>query len=260
MIETETIQSGEFLNKSKGNDGTIYISLAERPANALKAKVGTRLLFNVQGVMMETVVSDIRLVNFNRIQTNFFVVFPKGILEKAPQFHVIVTRTKDAAQSATFQQMLVAAFSNVSVVDLTQILKTVDSVLGKVSFVIRFMAMFSILTGLLVLISSVALSKYQRVQESVLLRTIGASRRQILSINAIEYIMLGAMAVFTGIVFSFGGTWLLARFVFHIPFIVSWLPSLYIFLGITTLTLIIGLFNSREVLSKPPLEVLRGDS
>ena len=260
LIDTETISEGEFLNLDKPKDGKIYVSLADRPAKALKAKVGTKLTFNVQGVMMETEVSDIRQVNFNRIQTNFFVVFPKGILEKAPQFHVVVTRTKDAAQSASFQQKLVAAFSNISVVDLTQILKAVDTVLGKVSFVIRFMALFSILTGLIVLISSVALSKYQRVQESVLLRTIGASRRQILAINAIEYIMLGAMAVLTGIVFSFGGTWLLAKFVFNIPYVVSWLPSLYIFLGITILTLVIGLFNSREVLSKPPLEVLRNEA
>jgi putative ABC transport system permease protein len=259
MIETETTLEGEFLNKSKKNDGVTYISVSERVAEALKIKVGDQLDFNVQSLLIPTVVSDIRKVNFNRVQTNFFVVFPNGVLEEAPQFHVVVTRTKDAQQSADFQKNIVQKFPNISVIDLSQILKTVDSVLGKVSFVIRFMALFSILTGLIVLISSVALSKYQRLQESVLLRTLGASRRQILSINAIEYLMLGVLATATGIILSSGAAFLLSKFVFKIPFDLDWIPTIIVFLSIVSLTLIIGLFNTRTVVNHPPLEVLRNE-
>ena len=119
------------------------------------------------------------------------------------------------------------------------------------------MALFSILTGLLVLISSIILSKYQRIRESVLLRTIGASRRQILWINALEYFLLGTLATFTGLLLSVVGAWLLARFQFEIPFTPNWFQPLWVFLAITGMTILIGLFNSREVLNKPPLEVLR---
>ena len=258
LIETETVVEGDFLNKNKKN-GVIYVSISDRVADALHIKPGAKMTFNVQGAPMETVVSDIRKVNFNKVQTNFFVVFPTGILEAAPQFHVLITRVSDAQQSADFQKDAVLKFPNISVIDITQILQTVDNVLGKVSFVIRFMSLFSILTGLIVLISSVALSKYQRLQESVLLRTLGASRRQILSINAIEYLMLGMMATATGIILSAGAAFLLSKFVFKIPFSPDWSPTIIVFLVIVLLTLIIGLFNTRTVVNHPPLEVLRNE-
>ncbi|MFZ4543530.1 MAG: ABC transporter permease [Saprospiraceae bacterium] len=259
LIGTETILEGSFLNKNKEKKDIIYVSLAERVSDALKAKVGTKLSFNVQGRMFETEVSDIRKVDFARVQTNFFVVFPSGVLEAAPQFHVIVTRTPSSLATLDFQKKLVDKFPNVSAIDLTSILKTVDSILGKVSFVIRFMALFSILTGMVVLVSSVALSKYQRMQESVLLRTLGASRRQVLSINAVEYLMLGALATLTGIILAVGCSWLLSTFVFKIAFQLNWLPALWVFLSVTSLTLIIGMMNSRTVLKLPPLEVLRNE-
>ncbi len=256
MIETESILKGKWHTEYPDSD-TIYVSLSDRIANAMKAEIGTQITFNVQGTLIETVVGSIREVNFNRVQTNFFVVFPSGILEEAPQFHVVVSRVDEVEQSAKFQQALVQAFPNVSAIDLTQILKTVDDILGKVSFVIRFMALFSILTGLLVLISSVVLSKYQRIQESVLLRTLGAKSNQILYISALEYTLLGFLAAFTGVLLSIIGSWALARFSFGIPYEISLVPAFSILLIISVLTIIIGLLNSREVLNKPPLEVLR---
>ncbi|MEM8908041.1 MAG: FtsX-like permease family protein, partial [Bacteroidota bacterium] len=122
---------------------------------------------------------------------------------------------------------------------------------------IQFMALFSILTGLLVLISSVVLSKYQRIRESVLLRTLGAKSQQILYINALEYFLLGALATLTGIGLSFIGSWLLATYSFEIPFRPNWASPFIVFVSITLLTVLIGLLNSREILNKPPLEVLR---
>lgn len=256
LIESEKIVEGEWRG-TRGDDGTIYVSVSENIADDMDVKVGSKLTFNVQGAMVETVIGSIRKIDWGRLQTNFFVVFPKGILEKAPQFQVIVSRTKDIEQSAKYQRALIEQFPNVSVVDLSSVLKSVDDILTKVSFVIRFMALFSILTGLLVLISSVVLSKYQRIKESVLLRTIGAQSRQILAITLIEYFMLGALATLTGIGLAFVGSWLLAAFSFDIPFRPDWQAPTLVFFAITGLTVVIGLFNSREVLNKPPLEVLR---
>ncbi|RME09291.1 MAG: FtsX-like permease family protein, partial [Bacteroidetes bacterium] len=182
---------------------------------------------------------------------------PKGVLEQAPQFFVVVSRVDSEEQSARYQQALVKNFPNVSVIDLTQILRSVETVLNKVSFVIRFMALFSILTGLVVLISSVVLSKFQRVKESVLLRTLGAQRSQILWINALEYFLLGTLATFTGIGLSIAGSWAFARFILDIPFTPNLWPAVAVFFSITLLTVLIGMLNSREVVSKPPLEVLR---
>jgi putative ABC transport system permease protein len=256
LIESEELVEGEW-HGTVGEDGVIYVSLQEGIARDMKAKVGSKLTFNVQGAEIETVVGSIRKVDFRRVQTNFFVVFPKGVLEQAPQFYVVVSKVESEEQSAKFQQALVKNFPNVSVVDLTQILKSVKTVLDKVSFVIRFMALFSILTGLVVLISSVVLSKFQRIQESVLLRTLGAHRRQIIRINALEYFLLGSLATLTGIGLSVAGSFALAKWMLEIPYEPNLWPALIVFVSITGLTMLIGLLNSREIVRKPPLEVLR---
>ncbi len=256
LIETESIAEGEWVGVHEPGQ-PIKISISDGLQRGLKAKIGTKIAFNVQGTLLNCEVGSVRKVDFNRVQTNFLVLFPKGVLEKAPQFHVIISKVKDAEQSARFQSELVRLYPSVSAIDLTQILRSVDEVLGKVSFVIRFMAMFSILTGLLVLISSIYQGKFARIRESVLLRTLGASRRQILRINALEYFLLGALACLAGVGLSVAGAWALAKWSFHIPFEIDWWPLVATFLSITGLTLLIGLFNSREVVRKPPLEVLR---
>ncbi|MBK8195673.1 MAG: FtsX-like permease family protein [Lewinellaceae bacterium] len=256
LIDTEEIVDGVWEGKHVPGE-PIKVSISDGLQRGMNAKIGTKIVFNVQGARLETEVGSIRKVDFNRVQTNFLVVFPTGVLEKAPQFHVVISRVGNAEQSARFQSELVRRFPGVSAIDLTQILKSVDEVLGKVSFVIRFMALFSILTGLLVLISSIYQGKFARIRESVLLRTLGASRRQILAINALEYFLLGALACLAGVGLSVAGAWALAEFAFHIPFEPEWWPLLTTFLVITSLTVIIGLLNSREVVRKPPLEVLR---
>ncbi len=268
LIDSEKIIDGALPKSANTNmaaiqpalrlpDGSIGVTIASSIAGNMKAKVGTKLLWNVQGALVQTTVTGIREVDFGRVQTNFLILFPTGILEKAPQFHVVVSRVTSADQSAKFQSRLIKTFPNISVIDLTQILKTVDEVLTKVSFVIRFMALFSILTGLLVLISSVYLSKFQRIKESVLLRTIGANRRTILTINGLEYLWLGLLATFTGVTLSLIAAWSLSKFVFKVPFNIDWLTLLSTPLSITALVVIIGLMNSRKVVSESPLEVLR---
>lgn len=256
LIDTEEVVGGTWEGVHQLGQ-PIKISISDNLQRSMKAEIGTKIVFNVQGARIETEVGSIRKVDFGRVQTNFLVLFPRGVLEQAPQFHVVVTRVENARQSAQFQSELVRRFPGVSAIDLTQILRSVDEVLSKISFVIRFMALFSILTGLLVLISSIYQGKFARIRESVLLRTLGASRRQILAINALEYFLLGALACLAGIGLSVAGAWALAEFVFKIPFEINWTPLATTFFVITSLTVIIGLLNSREVVRKPPLEVLR---
>jgi len=258
LIDTEQITEGAWTGVHTPGQ-PIKISISNNVQRAMKAKIGTRITFNVQGTRIETEVGSVRKIDFGRVQTNFLIVFPTGVLEKAPQFHVVVSRVESAEQSARFQSELVQRYPGISAIDLTQILKSVDEVLRKVSFVIRFMALFSILTGLLVLLSSIYQGKFARIRESVLLRTLGASRRQILSINALEYFLLGALSCLAGVGLSVAGAWALAHFAFKIPFEPQWWPLGATFLVITALTVIIGLLNSRDVLRKPPLEVLRAE-
>lgn len=257
LSDSEKITNGKWIGTVDDPSGTVYVSLEERFAERNSIHVGDTLLFNVQGAVIPTVAGSLRAVDWNRIQTNFLVVFPTGVLEQAPQFHVLLTRIPDKETSARFQQAVVRQFPNVSIIDLGLILSVLDKLLQKVGFVIRFMAGFSIITGLVVLIASVLISKYQRIQESVLLRTLGASRAQIFFITALEYFFLGALAAATGIILSLAGSWLLARYTFETIFTPQWLPLLFVFFSICFLTVIIGLANSRSVVTRPPLEILR---
>ena len=256
LIDSEKLMTGKAPSLQ---DGIPHISVEKDYFTRLKLKLGDTLTFNVQGAPIQTIVSGTRQIDWNRVQTNFLVLFPGGVLEQAPQFHVLMTRVADTKQSAAFQRDLVRLYPNVSAIDLGLILKTVDELLDKVSFVIRFMALFCIFTGLLVLGSSVVISRYQRIRESVLLRTLGASRRQILNITAIEYLFLGVLAALSGILLSVFGSWALAYFVFESPFRPDVVPLLLIILIISVLTTIIGLLNSRDVVVRPPLEVLRAE-
>ena len=256
LIPSEVLTEGEFTATATA-DGPVPISLSDNVARDATVVLGDTLVFNVQGVLMETVVGSIRAVDWGRMQLNFSVVFPKGILENAPQFYVVSTNAPDKSVSASLQKEVVRKFPNVSVLDLRQILTLVEGILDKISWVINFMAFFSILTGIIVLIGSVRTSKYQRIRESVLLRTLGAKSRQILRITALEYLYLGVLGSGIGVVLSLLSSQLLAVFVFQTSFIPSWIPFVIILPGITALVMVIGLFNSRSVLNSPPLEVLR---
>lgn len=257
MIASEKIVEGKWIPTIEPNAKVIPISLADNVANDALVTLGDTILFNVQGKLMTTVVGNIRQVDWARMQLNFSIVFPKGILENAPQFHVLSTNAPDKKASALLQRELVKKFPNVSIIDLRQVVTLVENILDKISWVITFMAFFSILTGVIVLIGSVRNSKYQRIRESVLLRTLGAQSKQILKINSLEYLFLGVLGSGVGVLLSLVSSFLLAYFVFDTPFIPSWIPFLVVFPGIAILVLLIGLFNSRGVLNSPPLQVLR---
>jgi putative ABC transport system permease protein len=257
LIETEKVIAGAWQGRVDPSSGTIPISLEESMARSLRVSVGDQLVFNVQGVPMTTTVSSIRQVEWRRVQPNFLLVFPAGALEEAPQFHVLVTRVESSEMSARVQRAVVKQFPNVSIIDLTLILNTIDSVLSKVSLIIKFMASFSVLTGLIVLASAVITSRYHRIQESVLLRTLGASRAQIIKIMVIEYLFLGGFAAATGLLLSLGGGWALAYFVFEVTFVPAVLPLLLTLIVVIGLTVLIGMVNSRGIWNRPPLEVLR---
>jgi putative ABC transport system permease protein len=231
--------------------------LNEGLAEDMQVKIGDPISFNVQGAIIQCYVGSFREIDFQRVQTNFIVVFPNGVLEEAPKFHVLLTRYEEVSQSAAYQQKVVSRFPNISIIDLDLILSTIDEVLGKISFIIQFMAFFSILTGIIVLIGSVSISKFQRIQEAVLLRTIGASKKQIIRINLMEYFFLGSIASLTGILIALLSTWALALFSFETVFVPNLLGALLTYLTITGLTVLIGLTNSRSVVNKPPLEILR---
>ena len=135
-----------------------------------------------------------------------------------------------------------------------------DAIFSRIAFIIQFMAFFSSATGLFVLSAAVLISRFQRMEESVLLKTLGASKATVIKIMLIEYVVLGLLAAATGLILAIGAGWALATFVFEVDFLLPG-KSLAILVGLELLiTIIVGLVNSRGIYERPPLEVLRSEA
>jgi len=260
LNETESILAGKFHGKSAPSEDVVEVSLAEFLTKRLKVGINDTIIFDVQGLPITARVSSIRKINFTRIQPSFSIVFPTGILEEAPQFFALVTRANSSAESARLQQQLVQTFPNVSAIDLELIINTLDDVLGKISLVIRFMAFFSIATGFTVLAGAVMTSRYQRVKESVLLRSLGALQRQVVQIMVVEYFFLGSLAATVGVGLALASSWALAHFFFSIDFSPSLWPILISIGLVIGTTVFVGLLVSRGIHTRSPLEVLRTEA
>ncbi len=256
LTDAETLVKGSLQPRPGGSPP---VSLEAGIAEELQVDLGDRLTFDVQGVPVEVEVGSIRQVEWRNFQPNFFVVFPPGLLEDAPQFHVIVTRTESREAAAALQRRLAWDYPNVSSLDLTQVLATVDSILSRLSFVIRFMGLFSIVTGVLVMTAAIVSGRFQRLRESVLLRTLGALRAQVYRILSLEYLFLGLFSALTGLLLALVAGWALTAFLFEGDFIADPVVIGGALVLVTALTVVIGLLNSRGLLNRPPLQVLRGD-
>ncbi|RAV99551.1 ABC transporter permease [Pseudochryseolinea flava] len=255
----EKLIKGEIQQKKSGPD-SVWVTISEGMEENLDITVGDSLVFDVQGIPMKAFINGIRKVEWPKDPPNFIFVFPNGVLEDAPQIFVTATRIDDQEQANEFQRQLITQFPNVSLVDLRLILGTINALFNKLGLVIRFLALFSVVTGLIVLAGAVINSKFLRIKENVLLRTIGARTRQITAITLVEYAWLGLFSAITGMVLSLGSGWLLTKFFFEITFGYDMLESLLIVVGVTFMTMTIGWWNSREVISTPPLQVLRKES
>jgi putative ABC transport system permease protein len=259
LSDTETLVAGVWQGRADPSSMSIPISLEEEIARTLAVTLGDEIVFDVQGVPIATTVSSLRRVDWQRVQPNFFVVFPAGVLEDAPQFFVLVSKADTNDLSAALQRAVVRQFPNVSVIDLNIILQTVEAMLSKVAFALRFMALFSVVTGLIVLASAVVNSRAQRLQENVLLRTLGASRAQLHRIMVVEYLFLGCFAAACGSILALLASWGLAYFLFETVFAPTLSSILVLLMLVIGLTLMIGLLGNRGVCNRPPLVVLRSE-
>lgn len=259
VTDAEKITAGEWIPYFDDFDGLAPLSMEQDLAAEMNVGLGTRFTFNVQGVPLQAYVASLREVNWQQVQPNFVFTFPAGLLEDAPQFHVFVAQVPDRETAVAVQQRVIADFGNISIIDLELVLTTVDSILSRVGFVIRFMALFSVFTGLIVLSGAVVASRFQRIQESVLLKTLGARGKQVLQIMSVEYLLLGFLSAATGLLLSYFGAWALAWFVFEANFLPDPLTIGGMLVVVMSITLAIGLLNSRDIYRKSPLEVLRNE-
>ena len=257
---TEELIAGELATERADPNGVVPLSLEEKIANDMKVAIGDEITMDVQGISIRTRVTSIRRVDWSRFNLNFFMVFPPGVLEDAPGFNVVTTRTPTPEASGELQREMAGKFANVTAIDLTQILEGVRDILEKISTVITILAGFTVLAGLPILIGTLLNGRDVRLKESVLLRTLGASAKQVRIILVIEYAALGILSALTGVLLAVAANAALAIFVFKAS---PW-PDATLHLTavgtVTAISVLGGLALSRGVCHHPPLEILRGGS
>jgi putative ABC transport system permease protein len=258
MVDSETLMAGKWFDASAAaRQSLVEISMEDDLAESLRLRLNDHVTWDFQGVPIETRITSLRRVDWARFSTNFFVVFPSGVLEQAPQTFVALLRVNSADARAEIQREVVERHSNVTVIDVAQVQAAFEEILGRVTIAIRFMAAFSTLAGLVVLIGAIATSRFQRMREAVLLKTVGATRRQILGILITEYLALGILAGLSGLLLSAIAGWLLVRFFFELDFALPLAALAVTWTVIAAIAVTVGLINSLDVLRRPPLAVLR---
>ncbi len=258
--DSEELLEGVWPPAEFNATGTIPVSLEEGIAKDLQVKLGDELIFDVQGVPMTTKIVALRKVDWRRLEPNFFVVFPNGVLEDAPGFYITATFVATPQISAQMQRTVLQKYANVSIIDLTLVLQTLDDIFTKVSSVIRFMSLFTVATGIIVLAGTLLAARFQRVRESVLLRTLGASRQQVQQIQFVEYLCLGGLAALAACFLALAANAALAFWVFKMTWVVDWLSVALTLVALPSLTIIIGWLTNRGVANHPPLEILRAEA
>lgn len=260
LDETEKVVAGEWIGRVKAGEPRVPISVEEGLSKDLQLALGDEVVFDVQGVPMRTYVASFRTVEWQRMQPNFFVLFPEGVLEPAPKTYAAALRVATPADAARAQQVVARELPGISAIDLALILQTFDSIFAKVAFVITFMAGFTVVTGIVVLVGAILTGRFQRIRETVLLRTLGATRRQLMQIQMVEYTVLGVLATITGGVLAIAANALLAKYVFKTSVSLPVGALLGSMVAAVVVTLITGLLANRGVADHPPLEILRNET
>lgn len=257
---SEKLLSGTWVDRVTPGTDPVPVSLEKSMADELKLKVGDRLEFDVQGVPLAAEVRSLRLVDWRRLDANFFVLFPEGVLESAPHFYMVGVHAANAADSSRLQRLVVGLHPNVSAIDFGLVMSTLETITGKVDMVVRVVALFTGATGLLVLTGAMLAGRHHRLREVVLLRTLGADRKTLVRLQLVEYAILGFLASTIGCALAAIGNQVLASFVFEAR--AAWPATTLVgsVLAVTGLTVLIGWFSNRDLLREAPLVVLRRET
>ena len=254
----ERVVGGAFWHDASSEpEVSIEKGLRERFA----INVGDVVRFDILGRIVNARVSSIREVDFKDSRAGgFMFVFRPGTLEQAPQtFIAPVKGPNGPAARAKFQHDLVVRFPNVSAIDFHEILETVRDVMSKVTLAITVVGGLVLFSGGLILVGAVAMTKFQRVYEAAVFKTLGASTRSIATMLLVEYGVLGSLAGVVGSAGAVALTWGVSRYALDIPW--RLFPNEHVAGVALTAVLVasIGVLSSVDVLRNKPLATLRAE-
>ena len=254
LLEDEKIIEGANLFRPDWNG--LQVSILDTVAEIKEMKIGDRITFKIQGVPLQARISSIRTRTRESLRPFFYFVFPEHALENAPQSIFTAVRV-DKSQISALQTKIVEKFPNIGVIDTTELLAIFTDIVRKLSLIIRFFAGFSIVAGILIILSSILATRYARIQEAVFYKILGARKNFVVKVFVIENLILGTTSAILALLISQAGSWLLCLKVMNISFNPFLFDSFILIAATVLLVVTVGLLPSISILRKKPVVFLR---
>jgi putative ABC transport system permease protein len=254
MPKGNRVSSGEFWT-ARTPPSEAGMSLEDGIAETLGVKLGDTLTFDIAGSKVSARVTSLRKVDWDSFRVNFFAVFPPGPLDGMPATYIAAFRAPET--NTSWLPALVQKYPNILAIDVGEILRQIQGIMDSVSRAVEFVFLFTLAGGLLVLQAAIAATQDERKFDAAILRTLGASQKQLATAQIAEFLLLGALA---GVVAAAGATatgWALADRVFKIPFEPNPMVWVYGLLGGALAVALAGWLGTRATTRQPPLAVIR---
>src|SRR3989441_576928 len=239
-----------------GSSGVPRVSVEEEAARRLGLDLGSTVEFDIQGAKVSGRIASIRKVEWGNMSTNFYFIFEPGALEGAPMTYVATTRVAPQ-EEVSLQRAVVAAFPNVSAINIRAVLDSVAQVVDRISLVIRFMAALSILAGAVVLAGALAATRFRRIYEAMIFKAVGGTRRILAATFAVEYALLGAAAGLVGAGLATGLAWGAGHWILDVKWLFQPVALVWGIGATIPGTVLVGVLSTYRILGQKPLPVLR---
>jgi putative ABC transport system permease protein len=258
LESNERVVEGEFW---RGPSDEAEVSVEQEIRERARIEIGDVMRFDILGRVISARVTSVREVEWKDSRNGgFMFVFRPGVLDQAPQTFIAPLRGPDGIDVRTmFQHDLVQAFPNVSVIDFREILETVRDIMSKVTLAISVVGGLVLFSGSLILVGAVAMTKFQRVYEAAVYKTLGANTRTIATMLLLEYGVLGVLAGTIGSLGAVALTWGVSRYALEIPWRLFVGEHLGGVVATAVLVAAIGVLSSLDVLRNKPLATLRAE-
>ena len=257
LLEDEKIVKGNRLYNDDWGD--LQVSVMDTVAGIKNMDIGDRITFNIQGVPLQARISSIRTRTRESIRPFFYFVFPEKTLRDAPQAIFTAVRVP-RDRIPVIQTKIAEKFPNISAIDVTESLKILNYVMRKLSLIVRFFALFSMVAGILIILSSVLATRFARTQEAVYYKMLGAKSAFVVAVFTLENLFLGLVSAALALVLSQTCSWILCSKVFDISYTPFFLESFYLIAATVLLIVAVGLLPSISILRQKPVIFLRNQS
>ena len=257
LRENETLLAGQALFDETLD--TPQVSVWDVMQGSYPFAVGDQIQFRIQGVPLQATVSSIRKRTDETVEPVFGFVLRPVDLENVPQT-IFTALYTEPAEIAPLQNRIVARFPNVSVIDATAVIANLAGIANRLTRVIRFFALFSIVAGLLIVVSSIFATRFARIQEAVYYKVLGAKGRFVLWVFTLENMLLGLVSALLALLLSQTGSWIMSTQLLELEY----QPCVNASIGLVILTIMlvtgVGLFASISILRQRPVVFLREQS